>query len=94
MADTNFCCKVVASQQKMSGEWYKMTVTDLSAGLTYWYVKAVKKAEVSGGQSRQGISSHSNCIAFSVVYHTMINSLIKWWRELIEKTIQKTGHVN
>lgn len=55
--------------------------------MTYWYVKAVKKAEVSGGQSRQGISSHSDCVAFSVAYHTMVSYLIKWWRELIEKTI-------
>lgn len=33
MTDTNFCCKVVVSQQKMSEEHYKMTVTDKSAGL-------------------------------------------------------------
>lgn len=55
--------------------------------MTYWYVKAVKKAEVSGGQSRQGFSSHSDCVAFSVAYHTMVSYLIKWWRELSEKTI-------
>lgn len=33
MTDMNSCCKVVASQQKMPKEHYKMTITDLSAGL-------------------------------------------------------------
>lgn len=46
--------------------------------MTYRYVKAVKKAEVSGGQGRQGISSHSDCVECSVVYHVMVSSLTKW----------------
>lgn len=33
MTDMNFCYEVAASQQKMSEEHYKMTATNLSAGL-------------------------------------------------------------
>lgn len=43
--------------------------------MTYRYVKAVKKAEVPGGQGRQGISSHSNCVGCSVIYHIMVSIL-------------------